>query len=110
MEILSHREFIDDATVSKIPDSGRTKEGKWTPGIVSNIAVTYVANQVFGCLSYNRETYDYRQRDTPETGGAVALMVTYTESGPKTDRPVRPYVGRSGELVNSISPRISSRP
>lgn len=34
-------------------------------------------SQVFGCLSYNRETYDYRHRETPETGGAAALMVVH---------------------------------
>lgn len=37
-------------------------------------------------------------------------MVVYNESGPKTNRPARSYVGRSGEIVNSISPRISSGP
>lgn len=40
-------------------------------------------------------------------------MVVYTESGPKTNRPTSTTlcrVGWSGEIVNSISPRISSGP
>lgn len=35
-----YRKF-DDATASKVPNDRYTKEGKQTPGIVSNIVVTY---------------------------------------------------------------------
>lgn len=32
-------------------------------------------DQVFGCLSYNRETYDSRQCNIPKTGGGAAVLI-----------------------------------
>lgn len=105
MGIPSDREFIDDATVGKVPN-GRTKEqGKRTPGIVSNIAVTYAATKFSAvCRIIVKLTIIasaiYRRREERTN------MVAYTESAPKTDR----HDLTLAELVNSISPRISSRP
>lgn len=93
---------IESVAANKVPAYERTaKANTWYRYQISR---SRCGNQVFGRLSYNRETYDYRQREIPETGGATVLMATYTESGPKT------YVGRFGELVNSISPQISAGP
>jgi len=111
--IPSHRNFIDDITTGEVPNSGHRKSRESEHLVRIKYRGHVCSNQVFGCLSYNREIYDYRHHGTSETGGAAALMVVYTESGPKTNRPTSTTlcrVGWSAEIVNSISPRISSGP
>lgn len=53
-----YRKFIDDATAGKVPNDRYTK--KESKHLVSYQISRSRMRQVFGCLSYNHETYDYR--------------------------------------------------